>query len=45
MKGTSSCLAAAALILPCAPASTQAEVEPVSVWILPFDLLGDFLGD
>ncbi len=41
MKGTSSCLAAAALILLCGPASPQAEVKPVSVWILPFDVLGD----
>lgn len=45
MKRASSCLAAAALILLCGPASTQAEVQPISVWILPFDVLGDVPGD
>lgn len=45
MKGTSTCLAAAALVLLCGSAATQAEVEPVSVWILPFDVVGDVLGD
>ena len=41
MKRRSSRLAAAALIFLCGPAPAQSNVEPVSVWIVPFDVLGD----
>ena len=41
MKRTPKFLAAAALTLLCGPAATQAEKEPVSVWIVPFDVPGN----
>jgi len=45
MKRASSCLAAVALSLWCGPASAQKGVEPVSVWIVPFDVVGGVPGD
>jgi len=44
VKRRSSCLVAAALAV-LAPASAQAAMEPVSVWILPFDVSGDAPGE